>query len=61
MLDADGHALPWAQPTLWQFTGDGIGPAPHTLPGIVTKGIDINSFDGTRDDLVAAWSAPAIA
>ena len=55
MTDSNGHALPWASPTLWQFTGDGIGPMPHTLPGIVTKGIDINSYAGTLDQLKADW------
>lgn len=55
MIDAAGHALPWAKPTLWQFTGDGIGPLPHTLPGIVTQGIDINTYAGTRDQLAADW------
>jgi lysozyme len=55
MTDALGHPLPWAVPTLWQFTGDGIGPAPHTLPGIITKGIDINCYAGTRDQLKADW------
>lgn len=29
MTDANGHALPWAKPTLWQFTGDGVGSKPH--------------------------------
>lgn len=57
MTDANGHQLPWDAPTLWQFTGDGIGPMPHTLPGIVTKGIDINSFSGSRDELTAVWCA----
>jgi lysozyme len=61
MTDANGHALPWSKPTLWQFTGDGVGSKPHTLPGILTKGIDINSFDGTRDELGAVWSAPLVA
>lgn len=61
MIDANGHALPWVKPTLWQFTGDGIGSKPHTLPGILTKGIDINSFDGTRDELEAVWKFAAVA
>lgn len=61
MTDANGHALPWTKPTIWQFTGDGIGSLPHTLPGIVSKGIDINSFDGTRDELAAVWTAGVVA
>jgi lysozyme len=55
MKDVNGHPLPWDAPTLWQFTGDGIGPSPHTLPGIITKGIDINSYAGTLDQLKADW------
>lgn len=55
ILDYNRHPLPWAAPTLWQFTGDGIGPRPHELPGIITKGIDINSFAGSHDEFVAAW------
>lgn len=55
MVDAAGHPLPWANYTLWQFTGDGVGPAPHALPGVVTTGIDINAFGGSRDDLNAVW------
>jgi lysozyme len=44
---------------LWQFTGDGTGPAPHNVPGIVIrgKGIDINHFGGTRDELAAIWAS----
>jgi lysozyme len=43
---------------LWQYTGDGIGPAPHNVPGIVAGngGIDLNAFDGTRAQLAAAWA-----
>lgn len=46
----------WEKPTLWQFTGDGVGPAPHEVPGVkIPGGCDINSFDGTDDDLAAIW------
>ncbi len=55
MVDSAGKALPWAKPALWQFTGDGIGSQPHMLPGIVTKGIDINSYVGTVDQLRQDW------
>lgn len=55
LLDSNGQALPWTSPSLWQFTGDGVGLGPHTLPGIATSGIDINSFAGTRAELAAAW------
>lgn len=57
MVDANGKPLPWQNWTLWQATGDGIGQTPHSLPGIITKGIDINWFSGTRDDLIAAWTS----
>jgi lysozyme len=55
MTDNSGKPLPWAAPTLWQFTGDSIGPLPHMLPGIITKGIDINSYAGTREQLALDW------
>lgn len=38
---------------LWQFTGDGIGPEPHSIPGIKTFGIDINQYEG--EDLASEW------
>jgi lysozyme len=46
---------------LWQFTGDGIGPMPHYVPGITVpggKGIDLNRVpDGvTREQFAATWS-----
>lgn len=40
---------------LWQFTGDGIGPEPHSIPGIRDHGVDLNTFDGSREDLEATW------
>src|SRR6185503_1490429 len=47
----------WQKPTLWQFTGDGIGPGPHNAPGVsIPGGCDINSFDGTDDELAAVWA-----
>ena len=57
MTDVAGRALPWAKPDLWQFTGDGIGPQPHALPGIATRGIDINSYTGTREQLALDWAS----
>ncbi|HYM31814.1 MAG TPA: glycoside hydrolase family 25 protein [Candidatus Cybelea sp.] len=43
---------------LWQYTGDGTGPKPHTVPGIIAGngGLDLNSFQGTREDLAASWA-----
>jgi GH25 family lysozyme M1 (1,4-beta-N-acetylmuramidase) len=44
----------WDSYWLWQYTGDGIGPKPNTLPGVATKGIDLNVFGGA--DLAAEWA-----
>lgn len=42
---------------LWQFTGDGEGPAPHVVPGIrAESGIDINSWPGEDEELIAQWA-----
>jgi lysozyme len=43
----------WDHYTLWQYTGDGVGPLPHNVPGVNTKGIDLNIFGGSWDD----WGA----
>ena len=48
----------WSSAWLWQFTGDGVGPKPHSIPGIVDTGIDINHFDGDAVKLTAEWSGP---
>jgi lysozyme len=43
---------------LWQFTGDGLGPPPHQVPGIKSgKGADINTYDGTAEQLAKEWAA----
>lgn len=39
---------------LWQYTGDGIGPGPKSVPGIIGK-VDINSYTGTLDQLKSEW------
>lgn len=54
MIDANHHPLPWATPFIWQYTGDGIGPAPHTLPGL-ENGADLSTFNGTKEQMTAAW------
>jgi lysozyme len=43
---------------LWQFTGDGVGPLPHNIPGIVAGngGIDINTYGGTAAQLASEWT-----
>src|SRR5215469_689695 len=48
----------WPSAWLWQFTGDGVGPRPHSVPGIVDARIDINHFDGDAVKLAAEWSGP---
>jgi hypothetical protein len=50
---------PWSAPTLVQYTGDGVGPPPHTVPGL-ERGADLNVFGGTRDQLAAVWGGAAI-
>lgn len=46
---------------LWQYTGDGIGPTPHGVPGIEGNGIDLNAFNGSREELDAMWIGPTSA
>jgi lysozyme len=46
----------WPKPWLWQYTGDGSGPAPHEVPGIQDK-MDVNSYEGSDEDLAASWAA----
>jgi lysozyme len=46
---------PWQKCVLWQFTGDGVGPQPHSVAGIAHENCDISSFDGTDEELRAAW------
>lgn len=42
---------------LWQFTGDALGPnKPTTVPGITARGIDLNAFNGTREELTSSWA-----
>lgn len=55
VTDYNRKLLPWPNWTLWQFTGDGVGPLPHTLPGVITQGIDLNTFNGTQAQLTAIW------
>jgi GH25 family lysozyme M1 (1,4-beta-N-acetylmuramidase) len=47
----------WAAPWLIQFTGDGVGPTPHNVPGIVAgnAGLDIDHYGGTAEQLKAEW------
>jgi lysozyme len=50
----------WSAPWLWQFTGDGEGPPPHSVPGLQDK-LDVNSFAGTADELAAQWAGEILA
>jgi lysozyme len=46
----------WQTFWLWQYTGDGSGPAPHTIDGC-NKPIDISSYQGSSDQLAAEWAS----
>lgn len=48
----------WERYFLWQYTGDGIGNGPHEIDGISSKGIDLNVYDGTAEELAAEWVVP---
>lgn len=57
--DDAGHELPWKEFMLWQFTGDKVGPEPHTLDGL-EDGADLSMFKGTPAELRTAWPLPSI-
>lgn len=59
MTDPNGHPLPWVKPDLWQYTGDGTGPGPHTVDGL-EQGADLSRFDGDRAALANWWPLPII-
>lgn len=44
----------WNAPTYWQFTDGQSGPQPHAINGIGP--CDINSYDGSADEMVATWA-----
>jgi len=48
----------WDRTFLWQYTGDGEGPAPHGIAGIPgTHGVcDLSSYQGTRAQFDAEWA-----
>ncbi len=50
---------PWVAPSLVQYTGDGVGPLPHSVPGL-ERGADLNVFGGTRAQLTALWHGAPI-
>ena len=46
----------WEKPWIIQFTGDGVGPGPHQVPGIVIEGgIDLDHYGGSAAQLKAEW------
>ena len=49
---------PFKEWWLWQYTGDGVGPQPHNVPGIIAGngGIDLNTFNGTVEELAGSWA-----
>jgi lysozyme len=50
---------PWTVNTIIQYTGDGSGPPPHTLPGL-EDGADLNAFNGSYNQLTAIWPGAAV-
>lgn len=41
---------------LWQYTGDGNGPEPHSLVGFNNDGpVDLNVYQGTKQQLTDDW------
>lgn len=59
MIDRNGHPLPWGQWSLWQFSGDGVNAQGILVPGIIASQagrVDMNTFNGTDDELAAAWA-----
>lgn len=48
---------PWTSNFGIQYTGDGVGPQPHTVPGL-ENGADLNVFmpGATKLQLAAAWA-----
>jgi len=51
---------PWKAYSLLQYTGDGVGPKPHSVDGL-EQGADLNAFDGEVDELKAIWAGTAFA
>lgn len=47
----------WEDYWLWQFTDGQSGPSPHSIDGV--GHCDINSYEGTPDQLEAEWATGA--
>lgn len=56
LVDDNARPLPWTKYTLWQFTGDGLGPQPHSIDGVPVHGLDINIYNGDPAELAANWA-----
>ena len=50
---------PWTVNTIIQYTGDGSGPRPHTVPGL-EDGADLTAFKGTYNQLAAIWPGATV-
>lgn len=46
----------WGEFWLWQYTDGNYGPGPHTCPGVDDNGVDMNSYEGTPEELAAEWA-----
>ena len=44
----------WDKYWLWQYTGDGVGPKPHSIAGIQGD-VDLNVFNGSEAELKMSW------
>lgn len=49
----------WTVPWFWQFTGDGSGPGTHSIPGITPGNMDIDSYQGSFEQMKAEWAGNA--
>lgn len=57
-VDVNDKPLPWAGPTLWQFSGDGISNQGIIVPGILNGGtVDMNTYTMSDTDFAEAWTA----
>jgi GH25 family lysozyme M1 (1,4-beta-N-acetylmuramidase) len=46
---------PWKANAILQYTGDGLGPIPHSVPG-TGDGADLDVFNGTKEAMVTLFS-----
>lgn len=62
MTDVNNNPLPWAAPTLWQFSGDGVNNPGFVIPGVSaydSMRLDMNGFNGDDHAFSAAWPGTA--